>query len=107
LNFIELDGWINLSKTSSDPGFAGVEEFYAQAKVLLEGATTPEHGEPIVYGIAIPKNAQNPELAWEFIMLLLSETGQHIMTDVCGQPSIVPPWCDHVDNLPVWIEEVV
>ena len=105
LKFIELNGWINLSKTSSDPGFEGVEDFYAQAEVWLSGATEAKKGKPIVYGITIPNNAQNPELAWEFIMLLLSDKGRDIMSG-CGQPSIVPAQCDYPGNLPVWIVEV-
>jgi molybdate/tungstate transport system substrate-binding protein len=97
LNFIELDDHINLS----NPEHA---DFYETATVTLSGGKE-KHGKPIVYGITIPQNARNPELAWEFIMLLLSEDGQHIMTDVCGQPSISPAWCDAPENLPVWIKE--
>jgi molybdate/tungstate transport system substrate-binding protein len=99
LKFIELNEHINLSKTDND--IPGIEGFYEQAQVWLSGATNPKEGKAIVCGVTIPENAQHPELAMEFIALLLSEKGQEIMTDICGQPSISPAWCDAPENLPM------
>jgi len=46
-------------------------------------------GKPIVYGVTIPKNAPNPDLALEFVKFLLGPEGQAIMAEQ-GQPPIVP-----------------
>lgn len=102
LNFIDLAPQIDLSSLE-------YADFYSEVSVEIQ--KTPEEtqtipGIPIVYGITIPKNAPNPERAAEFINLLLSEQGRHIMTDVCGQPSMQPALCDVPANLPIWIEAI-
>jgi molybdate/tungstate transport system substrate-binding protein len=104
LNYIELNDYINLSKTSAE--LEGVEEFYATASIeILKDPGPPEvyeaqYGAAIVYGITIPCHADNEELAAEFIELLLSETGKEIIETENGQPMLDPPLCDHAENLP-------
>jgi len=68
---------------------------------------TAKHGKPIVYGITIPLHAENKELAAEFIKLLLSEAGRNIMEVKNGQPFIKPLLCDHPENLPTLLKEVL
>jgi molybdate/tungstate transport system substrate-binding protein len=102
LNFIDLAPQIDLSSLD-------YEDFYSEVSVEIQKTPTETQtipGIPIVYGITIPKNAPNPELAWEFINLLLSEQGRHIMTDICGQPSMHPALCDNPANLPIWVEAI-
>lgn len=111
LNFIELDDHINLSKTNME--LPEVEDFYKKSSIGI--MTTPgpppayaaKHGKPIVYGITIPLHAKSRELAAEFIKLLLSETGKNIMEMKNGQPFIEPLLCDHPENLPTRLKEVV
>ena len=104
LNYIELDDYINLSRTNAE--IEGIEDFYATASIeILEDPGPPEVYEPqygaaIVYGVTIPVHAQNGELAAEFIELLLSETGKQIIETENGQPMLDPPLCDHPENLP-------
>jgi molybdate/tungstate transport system substrate-binding protein len=100
LNFIELNDYINLSKTSAE--LPGVEEFYATASIEIKSGDTyaAKHGAAIVYGITIPVHAENEELAAEFIELLLSATGKQVMEVENGQPMLEPPICDHPENLP-------
>jgi len=111
LNYIELDDYINLSKTSVE--LAGVEEFYSEASIeILKDPGPPEvyeaqYGAAIVYGITIPLHADNEELAAEFIELLLSETGKGIMETKYGQPFLDPPLCDHLENLPDLLQEAL
>jgi molybdate/tungstate transport system substrate-binding protein len=110
LNYIELDDHINLSKTSAE--LAGVEEFYATASIeILTDPGPPKeyaakHGAAIVYGVTIPVNAENEELAAEFIELLLSATGQEIIETENGQPMLDPPLCDHPENLPAQLQDL-
>jgi len=100
LNFIGLDEHINLSKTSAE--LPGVEEFYGTASIEIKKEDTYEaqYGAAIVYGVTIPVNAENEELAAEFIELLLSATGKQVMEVENGQPMLDPPLCDHAENLP-------
>jgi molybdate/tungstate transport system substrate-binding protein len=65
-------------------GSAAHEADYQQVKVLLDfqrfATVKPEFsGELIAYGLTIPANAAQPDLAAEYIQFLLSEEGQAIM----------------------------
>jgi len=110
LNYIELNDYINLSKTSAE--LEGVEEFYATAsiEILTDPGPPPEyaakHGAAIVYGVTIPCHAENEELAAEFIELLLSETGEEIIETENGQPMLDPPLCDYPANLPASLQDL-
>jgi len=110
LNYIDLDDYINLSKTSAE--LAGVEEFYSEAsiEILTDPGPPPEyaakHGAAIVYGVTIPCHAENEELAAAFVELLLSETGQEIIETENGQPMLDPPLCDHPENLPAPLQDL-
>jgi molybdate/tungstate transport system substrate-binding protein len=81
LAFVDLPEPIDLSKVK----YADVYE-----KVKLEtfdGQT--KTGDPIVYGITVPKNAENPELGLEFVLFVIGDSGQKIFDDM-GQTPIVP-----------------
>jgi molybdate/tungstate transport system substrate-binding protein len=105
LTFIELDEVINLSNVT-------YEDFYKKASVQIMKEPGPpptyktESGEPIVYGITILKNAENNDLAVEFVAFLLSEQGQDMM-ESNGQPFIEPLLCDYPGNLPAELKEVL
>jgi molybdate/tungstate transport system substrate-binding protein len=110
LNFIELDEYINLSMTNEE--LPGVEDFYYEAsiEILTDPGPPPEyaakHGAAIVYGVTIPCNAENEELATEFIELLLSAIGKQVMEVENGQPMLDPPICDHPENLPESLQDL-
>jgi molybdate/tungstate transport system substrate-binding protein len=61
---------------------------------------------PIVYGITIPKNAPHPDLAEEFIKLLLDKEGQDIFNRN-GQPPIVPAKASNIDLIPESLQDLV
>ena len=84
-NFVELPVEIDLSS----PDYA---ELYSKVKVVLANGKEVT-GKPIVYGITIPKNAENRELAVEFVKLVISEEGQEILREL-GQEPLVPPRAD-------------
>jgi molybdate/tungstate transport system substrate-binding protein len=108
LNFIELDDYINLSRTNAE--IEGIEDFYATASIeILKDPGPPEvyeaqYGAAIVYGITIPCHSENEELAAEFIELLLSNSGKQVMEVENGQPMLDPPLCDHSENLPALLQ---
>jgi len=73
LRFVTLPDEINLSNEK-------YADFYKQAKVEITGKKPGEkvvmEGIPALYGVTIPKNAPNPDLAMDFMKLLLSEQGR-------------------------------
>jgi molybdate/tungstate transport system substrate-binding protein len=97
LPFLNLPDSINLG----NPELAG---WYASVSTKIEGnkpgETTLQKGEPMVYGLTIPKNSPNPKLALEFVKFLLSAgDGMKIMAEN-GQPSLVPTFTTTYSNLP-------
>ena len=79
LKYVELPDELNFS----NPQYAN---FYAKATLTLKDGKVVQ-GRPIIYGITIPKNAPNKELAAKFIAFLLSDKGKEIFMQN-GQPFV-------------------
>ena len=86
--YIELPRQINLNDTS-------YSSLYGTVRVIqfADSADTSKIktvvGEPIVYGLTIPTCAAHPDIAVEFLKLVLSERGQQVMR-IAGQEPISP-----------------
>jgi PGF-CTERM protein len=63
-------------------------DVYKKVKLETSDGKT-KTGKPIVYGITVPKNAENPERGLEFVQFVIGDAGQKIFADM-GQPPIVP-----------------
>ena len=79
------------------------ENYYAQAKVELKGSKPGEimtvTGEPILFGLTIPKNYPKQELAISWVNFLLSSTGVTIMKSM-GWTPIIPAITNDIDKVP-------
>jgi molybdate/tungstate transport system substrate-binding protein len=86
LRAITLPPEINLGS----PQFA---ERYATASATIPGkepgTTTQIKGEPIVYSVAVLKNAKNPKAAEAFVGFLVGPRGRQLMAEV-GMTPLVP-----------------
>lgn len=95
--FLTLPDEINFKKPE-------LSEFYRRASVRLigkkRGTFITRVGEPIIYGVTIPNNAPNPELALAFLAFVLDADGGGAILQQSGQPSIVPSPTDTFDKLP-------
>ena len=97
LNYLELPAGINLGDTGSASAYQKVT-----VKMDYQRFATVNPvfgGTPIIYGMTIPNNAQNPSDAVKFIQFVLGSKGQEIFKN-CSQPEMVPPICDNVSALP-------
>lgn len=96
LKYIVLPADINLK----DPERAS---HYGSVSVDIRGREPGQKitmlGEPMVYGLSIPRGAPNPEAALAFAGFLLSDKGQAIM-EKNGQPSVVPAVSGTYDQIP-------
>jgi molybdate/tungstate transport system substrate-binding protein len=90
--YVRLAPEVNLA----DPSEA---DFYAQAEVKLEQPERTIRGAPIVYGLTVPTNAENPRGGAAFVAALLSPQGRRIL-DRNGFDSLPEYVCDHPDRLP-------
>lgn len=95
LKYLDLPAQIDLS----DLMYA---DTYSLVKITLTSGTNT--GAPIVYGITIPTNAANPDVAAEFISYLLSDQGQQLFVDL-GQPPISPALVSDMDKVPESLKE--
>jgi len=81
LEYVTLPESIDLSSTEHADTYKHVTVKTADGNVKT--------AKPIVYGITIPSNAEHPELAREFVQLIISKKGQEVFSEL-GQPPIVP-----------------
>ncbi len=99
--FVTLPETINLSSNKFG-------NYYAQARVEIKnevsGNTIILGGEPILFGLTIPKNFPNQEIAESWIKLLLGETGASIMKS-SGMNPLRPTIADNNRNLPKSIRD--
>lgn len=97
LKYILLPDEINLKKTK-------FHDLYKTASVCITGNTPgtfiTKFGEPIVYGVTIPKNAPNRELATAFLSFLLDADKGGAILEKNGQTSVVPSPTDTFSSLP-------
>ncbi len=102
LNYLNLPDSINLKSP-------GLHDFYSTVEVKITGNQPDEYitqqGEPMVYGITIPKNAPNYFAAIKFVRYLLGENkGMRIMS-LNGQPSVIPSYSKTYNNIPDDLKE--
>lgn len=97
LKYLVLPDEINLKK-------AELEDYYKKVFVELSGKKPGEKitqtGASMVYGVTIPKNAANPEMAKKFVEYLLNKNKGLKVVQEMGQPVVVPSRCDNYDKLP-------
>jgi len=97
LAYVVLPDEINLKKTQ-------FHDLYKTASVRITGnmpgTFITKVGEPIVYGVTIPKNAPNRELALAFLTFLLDADKGGAILEKNGQTLVVPSPTDTFDSLP-------
>ncbi len=97
LRYVLLPDEINLKKTQ-------FLDLYKTASVQITGNTPgtiiTKSGEPIVYGVTIPKNAPNRELAMAFLTFLLDADKGGAILEKNGQTLVVPSPTDTFNSLP-------
>ena len=102
--------FVAVHPSSGHVGFAeacvhpGPEGPYAH----LEGwFVKPEFaGAPIAYGVTVPANSPNAELAAEFVAFLVGQEGRAIM-ERNEHPVLVPPVADNPDAVPASLRELI
>lgn len=96
MKYLTLPEKINLSNKQ-------LEDYYAQAKVELKGskpgASMTVTGEPILFGLTVPKNFPSQDLAVGWVDFLLGSGGVAIMKDM-GMTPIIPGITNNVKKVP-------
>ncbi len=98
MKYLRLPASINLS----DVAYA---DTYKKVQVkTIDGKT--QTASPIVYGITVPLNAPNKDLANEFVKYVIDENGQQIFT-ADGQPPVVPAQSNGKAKVPQILQQYV
>ena len=86
--YLELPREINLNDTAFSTNYSkvSVKQF---ADSIDPNKTKLIKGGPIVYGVTIPSSSEHPDLAIEFVKMLIGVEGQEVMKNA-GQEPIVP-----------------
>jgi molybdate/tungstate transport system substrate-binding protein len=100
LPFIELSDSINLG----DPL---LNVWYSSVSVEIPGNSPKERitqaGEAMIYGLTIPFNSPNKEIAKEFVKFILSDKGKQIIRN-CNQDPLSPARLSEQSKKPEWLE---
>jgi molybdate/tungstate transport system substrate-binding protein len=102
LKYLALPDSINL-------GNPNLKIWYETASVEINGKQPGENiiqkGESMIYGVTIPENALNPDLAIVFVEFLLdANQGMKIM-ETNGQPSVIPTFSTGYTKIPASLQK--
>jgi len=101
LDYLVLPDEINLK----NPEFS---DLYSTVSVDIKGKKPGEYitqrGEPMIYGITIPNNAQNPNAAIKFVEFVLTKNKGLAIMEKNGQPSTVAATTKTYDKIPVGLK---
>jgi len=92
LRFVELPETVDLSSEKQ----ACIELYGRMRAVTQRGSFI---AMPIHYGVTVPKNAPNPDLAVRFVEYMIDEFGRSIFEDL-GQPPITPSIANDIEKVP-------
>ncbi len=101
--------WIKLP-AEIDLGTSEFAELYGQVGIEIEGktpgATITKNGKPIVYGVSIVPDAQNPQDAEAFLELLLGPRGAEVMEKSFQEP-VTPAMCMNLSTAPESLQSLM
>ena len=96
LEYLILPDSVNLKEPS-------LAKHYSTVSIDITGKTNEgtitKYGEPMIYGLCIPENAPQKELAIDFAGFMLSAKGMEIMERL-GQASLVPSCSEYYSKIP-------
>jgi molybdate/tungstate transport system substrate-binding protein len=97
VKYIELPGEINLGSPEYDDVYQQVQIRFEHQRFGSVGLT--RDGKTIYYGLTIPNNAPNPDLAIDMVEFLLSGEGKNIFKQL-QHPVYEPAFTDNINLLP-------
>lgn len=101
LKFLNFPEEINLSNPD-------LSTLYKSVSVEINGDKSGDkivqHGEPVVYGLTILRDAPHKEAAMAFVEFILSKRGMAIV-EKCGQPSVIPSYSSSFESIPKTLKQ--
>jgi molybdate/tungstate transport system substrate-binding protein len=103
-NYIELPEEINMGSPQYESTYEQVQVVYEHQR--FESISLDRAGETIYYGLTIPKNAPNSDLAEEFVKFLLDGQGKYDF-ELNYHTIFDPSFTDNLQALPESIQSIV
>jgi molybdate/tungstate transport system substrate-binding protein len=103
-NYIELPDEINMGSPQHESDYEKVQVVYEHQR--FASISLDRTGETIYYGLTIPKNAPNPDLAEEFVKFLLNAQGKDDF-ESAYHPVFAPSFTDNLQALPESLQSIV
>jgi molybdate/tungstate transport system substrate-binding protein len=103
-NYIELPDEINMGSPQHESDYENVQVVYEHQR--FASISLDRTGETIYYGLTIPKNAPNPDLAEEFVKFLLNAQGKDDF-ESAYHPVFAPSFTDNLQALPESLQSIV
>jgi molybdate/tungstate transport system substrate-binding protein len=103
-NYVALPDEINLGSTQFQSNYERVQVVYDHQRFAT--VTLDRTGETIYYGLTIPANAPNPDLAAKFIQFLLDGQGKADF-EAADHPVFSPSFTDQPQNIPQSLQSLV
>jgi molybdate/tungstate transport system substrate-binding protein len=104
LNYLILPDEINLKNPAYTDHYSMVD---VEITGKQPGDRITQKGEPMVYGITIPKNAPNKNAAIAFVEFVLDNNKGLKIMEKNGQPSVVPAETETYKNIPEQLRRFV
>jgi molybdate/tungstate transport system substrate-binding protein len=103
-DYIELPDEINMGSPQHQSEYEQVQVVYEHQR--FTSISLDRAGETIYYGLTIPKNAPNPDLAEIFALFLLDGKGKDDFNSLY-HPLFEPPLTDNLQAVPVSLQSIV
>jgi molybdate/tungstate transport system substrate-binding protein len=102
--YVELPDEINMGSLQHQNNYERIQVTFEHQRFAT--ITLDRTGEVIYYGLTIPKNAPNPQLAEKFINFILNEDGKTNF-ESAYHPIFNPSFSDNLPNVPQSLQPVV
>jgi molybdate/tungstate transport system substrate-binding protein len=103
-NYLSLPDEINMGSAQYQSNYERIQVVYDHQRFAT--VNLDRTGETIYYGLTIPANAPNPELAEQFIKFILQGQGKTDF-ETCYHPVYSPSYTDNFQNVPASLQSLV
>jgi molybdate/tungstate transport system substrate-binding protein len=104
LGYVELPDDINLGSQRYEEDYQHVSVMFEQQRFATVDMN--REGETIYFGLTIPANAPNPDVAVEFVKFVLTQEGRDVFQS-CWQPVFEPSFTDNLAAVPPALRSLV
>ena len=104
LDYLAFPDEINLGNQQYEQDYERIAVIFEQQRFATVDMN--RIGETVYFGLTIPANAPNPDVAREFVQFVLSQSGRSIF-ESCWQPVFEPSYTDNLTAVPLTMRSLL